>query len=140
MSLCFVWVYASFWATLPVLGVGNYAPEPFGTSCTLDWWLAQASLRGKVFVLSIFFFCLLLPTVVIIFSYAKIIAKVKSSAEEVAHFDARNQNTHTLEIKLTKVINEGAVCVIRFSQIQVNIMTQESAHIWTKAPITQANN
>lgn len=103
MSLCFVWVYASFWATLPVLGVGNYAPEPFGTSCTLDWWLAQASLRGKVFVLSIFFFCLLLPTVVIIFSYAKIIAKVKSSAEEVAHFDARNQNTHTLEIKLTKV-------------------------------------
>ncbi|XP_075719955.1 opsin-5 [Rhinoderma darwinii] len=103
MSLFFIWIYASFWATLPLVGVGNYAPEPFGTSCTLDWWLAQASLRGKVFVVSILFFCLLLPTAVIVFSYAMIIAKVKSSAQEVAHFDARNQKNHTLEIKLTKV-------------------------------------
>ncbi|XP_063771321.1 opsin-5 isoform X2 [Pseudophryne corroboree] len=103
ISLVIIWSYASFWATLPLVGVGNYAPEPFGTSCTLDWWLAQASVKGKVFVLSIFFFCLFLPTVVIVFSYAKIIAKVKSSAEEVAHFDARNQKNHTLEIKLTKV-------------------------------------
>ncbi|KAG9494660.1 opsin-5 isoform X1 [Eleutherodactylus coqui] len=103
LSLFFVWVYAAFWATLPVVGVGNYAPEPFGTSCTLDWWLAQASLKGKVFVVSIFFFCLLLPTAFIVFSYAKIIGKVKSSAQEVAQFDTRNQNKHTLEIKLTKV-------------------------------------
>ncbi|XP_077147652.1 opsin-5 [Ranitomeya variabilis] len=103
MSVFFAWIYASFWATLPLVGVGNYAPEPFGTSCTLDWWLAQASLRGKVFVLSIFFFCLALPTAVIVFSYAMIIAKVKSSAQEVAQYDTRNQNNHTLEMKLTKV-------------------------------------
>ncbi|XP_071999801.1 opsin-5 isoform X2 [Engystomops pustulosus] len=102
-SLFFIWIYASFWATLPLVGVGNYAPEPFGTSCTLDWWLAQVSLKGQVFVVSILIFCLLLPTAVIVFSYAKIIAKVKSSAQEVAHFDTRNQNNHTLEIKLTKV-------------------------------------
>ncbi|KAM3932005.1 opsin-5 [Leptodactylus fuscus] len=103
LSLFLVWLYASFWATLPLVGVGNYAPEPFGTSCTLDWWLAQVSLKGQVFVLSILFFCLLLPTAVIIFAYAKIIAKVKASAQEVAHFDTRNQKNHTLEIKLTKV-------------------------------------
>ncbi|XP_075057449.1 opsin-5 [Mixophyes fleayi] len=103
ISLLFIWSYASFWATLPLVGVGNYAPEPFGTSCTLDWWLAQASLKGKIFVVSILFFCLILPTAVIVFAYAKIIAKVKSSAEEVAHFDTRNQKNHTLEIKLTKV-------------------------------------
>ncbi|XP_053565591.1 opsin-5 [Bombina bombina] len=103
ISLIVIWTYASFWATLPTIGVGNYAPEPFGTSCTLDWWLAQASLRGKVFVLCMLVFCLLLPTAVIVFSYMRIIAKVKSSAKEVANFDSRIQNNHTLEIKLTKV-------------------------------------
>ncbi|MEE6476976.1 hypothetical protein FKM82_011309 [Ascaphus truei] len=103
ISLIIIWSYASLWATLPLVGVGNYAPEPFGTSCTLDWWLAQASISGKVFVLSMLFFCLLLPTAVIVFSYIKIIAKVKSSAKEVAHFDTRNQKSHILEIKLTKV-------------------------------------
>ncbi|XP_040286914.1 opsin-5 [Bufo bufo] len=103
ISLFLVWLYAAFWATLPLIGVGNYAPEPFGTSCTLDWWLAQVSVKGKVFVVSILFFCLLLPTAIIVFSYAKIIAQVKSSAQEVAQFDTRNQKNHTLEMKLTKV-------------------------------------
>ncbi|CAH2245758.1 opsin-5 [Pelobates cultripes] len=103
ISLIFIWSYASLWATLPLVGVGDYAPEPFGTSCTLNWALAQQSLSGKVFVITILFFCLIFPTVLIVFSYAKIIAKVKSSAKEIAHFDTRNQKNHTLEIKLTKV-------------------------------------
>ncbi|KAF2987118.1 hypothetical protein EK904_012054, partial [Melospiza melodia maxima] len=88
---------------VPFAGVGNYAPEPFGTSCTLDWWLAQASVAGQVFVLSILFFCLLFPTAVIVFSYVKIILKVKSSTKEVSHYDTRIQNSHILEMKLTKV-------------------------------------
>ncbi|XP_078502882.1 opsin-5 [Lissotriton helveticus] len=103
ICLGIIWSYASFWATLPLVGVGNYAPEPFGTSCTLDWWLAQASRSGQAFVLCMLVFCLLLPTAVIVFSYVQIIAKVKSSAKEVAVFDSRIQNNHTLEIKLTKV-------------------------------------
>ncbi|KAM8847151.1 opsin-5 [Synchiropus picturatus] len=103
LCLVFTWVYAGFWATMPLVGWGSYAPEPFGTSCTLNWWLAQASLSGQTFVMSILFFCLILPTVVIVFSYTRIIFKVKSSAKEISNFDARIKNSHTLEIKLTKV-------------------------------------
>uniref|UniRef100_A0A4W3IAF8 Opsin-5 n=2 Tax=Callorhinchus milii TaxID=7868 RepID=A0A4W3IAF8_CALMI len=103
MSLAFIWFYAAFWATMPLVGWGNYAPEPFGTSCTLDWWLARVSVSGLIFVLTILFFCLLLPIIIIVFSYIKIIAKVKSSAKEVAHFDSRIQNHHSLEMNLTKM-------------------------------------
>uniref|UniRef100_W5KS89 Opsin-5 n=1 Tax=Astyanax mexicanus TaxID=7994 RepID=W5KS89_ASTMX len=103
LSLLFIWLYAAFWATMPLVGWGSYAPEPFGTSCTLNWWLAQASVAGQSFVMSILFFCLVLPTVVIVFSYVRIIIKVKASAKEVSCYDARNKNNHLLEIKLTKV-------------------------------------
>ncbi|XP_029966152.1 opsin-5 [Salarias fasciatus] len=103
VCLALVWLYAAFWATMPLLGWGSYAPEPFGTSCTLDWWLAQASLSGQSFVMAILFFCLVLPTGIIVFSYVMIIFKVKSSAKEISNFDARIRNNHNLEIKLTKV-------------------------------------
>lgn len=103
LVLVFIWVYAAFWATMPLVGWGHYAPEPFGTSCTLDWWLAQATVSGQSFVLSILFFCLILPTIVIVFSYVKIIFKVKSSAKEISNMDARINNCPNLEIKLTKV-------------------------------------
>ncbi|XP_030201085.1 opsin-5 [Gadus morhua] len=103
LVLAAVWFYAAFWATMPLLGWGSYAPEPFGTSCTLDWWLAQASLSGQTFVLSILFFCLVLPTAIIVFSYVKIIIKVKASIQEVSSFDARIKSSNVLEMKLTKV-------------------------------------
>nr|XP_044631014.1 opsin-5 isoform X2 [Equus asinus] len=102
ICLAVIWAYASFWTTMPLVGLGDYVPEPFGTSCTLDWWLAQASVGGQIFILNILFFCLLLPTAVIVFSYVKIIAKVKSSSKEVAHFDSRIHGSHVLEVKLTK--------------------------------------
>lgn len=104
ICLVVIWAYTSFWTTMPLVGLGDYAPEPFGTSCTLDWWLAQASEGGQIFILNILFFCLLLPTAVIVFSYVKIIAKVKSSSKEIAHFDSRIHSSHMLEMKLTKVI------------------------------------
>lgn len=103
ICLVFVWIYAGFWATMPLMGWGNYAPEPFGTSCTLDWWLAQASVSGQTFVMSILFFCLVLPTGIIVYSYVMIIYKVKSSAKEISNFDAQIRNSHSLEMKLTKV-------------------------------------
>ncbi|XP_061781253.1 opsin-5 [Nerophis lumbriciformis] len=103
LCLTFVWMYAAFWATMPLVGWGHYAPEPFGTSCTLDWWLAQASVSGQTFVMAILFFCLVLPTGIIVFSYVMIIFKVKSSAKEISNFDARINNSQNLEMKLTKV-------------------------------------
>ncbi|XP_076026954.1 opsin-5 isoform X2 [Genypterus blacodes] len=103
LCLVCVWLFAAFWATMPLLGWGNYAPEPFGTSCTLDWWLAQASVSGQTFVLSILFFCLILPTGIIVFSYVMIIFQVKSTVKEISHMDARIKHCHNLEIKLTKV-------------------------------------
>jgi len=109
LCLVFTRLYAAFWATMPVVGWGNYAPELFGTSCTLDWWLAQASVSGQSFVMCMLIFCLVLPTGVIVFSYVMIIFKVKASAKEVSHFDTQNKNKHHLEMKLTKV------CVFYYS-------------------------
>lgn len=101
---------------MPLVGWGNYAPEPFGTSCTLDWWLAQASVSGQSFVMCMLIFCLVLPTGIIVFSYIMIIFKVKSSAKEVSHFDTRNKHNHNLEMKLTKV----CICTMKIYYKGIN--------------------
>ncbi|KAF7231494.1 transcript variant X3 [Nothobranchius furzeri] len=40
---------------------------------------------------------------IIVYSYVMIICKVKSTSEEISHYDARIRNNHALEMKLTKV-------------------------------------
>lgn len=37
LSIVLVWVYTFFWAFLPTFGFGTYGPEPYGTSCTINW-------------------------------------------------------------------------------------------------------
>ncbi|XP_078733306.1 opsin-5-like [Lampetra fluviatilis] len=101
-----VWSYAAFWATMPLLGWGSYAPEPFGTSCTLDWWLAQSSAAGRSFVLCMLVFCLLLPAAAILFAYARIVGAVRRSARDLAHFERRARGGGggvALELRITKV-------------------------------------
>lgn len=35
--MVFAWLFAAFWATMPLLGWGEYDYEPLRTCCTLDY-------------------------------------------------------------------------------------------------------
>ncbi|KAM4633753.1 opsin 8, group member b [Polymixia lowei] len=73
--LCvWTWLYALFWALFPILGWGRYGPEPFGLSCSLAW--GEMKGDGFSFVISIFCFNLVIPTVIIICCYSGIALKL----------------------------------------------------------------
>ena len=40
LAIALIWAYTVFWAVLPAFGFGSYGPEPFGTSCTINWYLS----------------------------------------------------------------------------------------------------
>ncbi|XP_055088026.1 opsin 8, group member b [Periophthalmus magnuspinnatus] len=69
-----IWLYALLWAVLPLMGWGRYGPEPFGLSCSLAW--GDMREDGFSFVISMFVFNLLLPTIIIIGCYFGISIKL----------------------------------------------------------------
>lgn len=68
-----IYVYATFWACLPVFGVSGYGPESYGTSCTLEWEGHQ------VFVTFFLILCVIIPVIVMKVSYGKIVIHIRSS-------------------------------------------------------------
>ncbi|CAL9692085.1 unnamed protein product [Knipowitschia caucasica] len=73
--LCvWIWIYALLWALLPILGWGRYGPEPFGLSCSLAWGAMRE--EGFSFVISMFVFNLLLPSIIIVCCYFGISIKL----------------------------------------------------------------
>ncbi|XP_029902666.1 opsin 8, group member b [Myripristis murdjan] len=73
--LClWTWMYALLWALFPILGWGRYGPEPFGLSCSLAW--GDMKDEGFSFVISMFSFNLLMPSVIIICCYFGIAIKL----------------------------------------------------------------
>lgn len=69
------WLYSLVWTVPPFLGWSSYGPEGAGTSCSVQWQLRSTSSMS--YVVCLFIFCLLLPLMLMIFCYSKILLIIK---------------------------------------------------------------
>ncbi|XP_077433681.1 teleost multiple tissue opsin 3a [Vanacampus margaritifer] len=69
------WLYAFFWTVPPLLGWSSYGPEGPGTTCSVQWHLQSP---GSIsYVLCLFIFCLLLPLLLMVYSYGRILVTIR---------------------------------------------------------------
>ncbi|XP_045568804.1 LOW QUALITY PROTEIN: melanopsin-B [Salmo salar] len=101
MSIGLVWFYSLFWASLPVFG--SYGPEPFGTSCTINWWGMRSSLIDRVYILLILIMCFFLPTLTIVASYVTILLTVYRSSRVLASIPSSTFTHTSKDLRLTKI-------------------------------------
>lgn len=65
----------------------SYGPEGIGTTCSVQWHERTASSRS--YVVCLFIFCLLLPLLVMIFCYGKILLALRAVALRVSAWRTR---------------------------------------------------
>ncbi|KAL7887421.1 hypothetical protein AOLI_G00051420 [Acnodon oligacanthus] len=104
LSLALMWAYTLFWAVLPMFGFGSYGPEPYGTSCTIDWWRMKSSLNDRIYVYLILLMCFVVPTLIIFASYIAILITVYRSGRTVASISSSSVNHgSSKDLRLTKI-------------------------------------
>lgn len=82
LAVLFIWAYAAFFATLPLLQIFNrYTYEGFLTSCTVDYLSNDTSIR--VFVWCYFVAAWCIPVTIIICSYYGIYKAVGASEKSL---------------------------------------------------------
>ncbi|KAM6977072.1 opsin 7, group member b [Aplochiton taeniatus] len=104
-----VWCYAGVFAIGPLSGWGRYSSEPYGTGCCIDWHLPSHSLMGMSYIVSLFFFCYIVPCTIIFLSYTFILLTVRGSRRAVQQHvspKAKISNAQALIVKLSV-----AVCI-----------------------------
>ncbi|XP_073343446.1 teleost multiple tissue opsin 3a [Pagrus major] len=69
------WLYSLFWTLPPILGWSSYGPEGPGTTCSVQWHLRSAT--SVSYVLCLFIFCLLLPLLLMFYSYGRILVAIR---------------------------------------------------------------
>ncbi|KAL3872950.1 hypothetical protein ACJMK2_036119 [Sinanodonta woodiana] len=77
-----VWTYSTIWALLPFLGWGSYGPEPFHTSCSIDW--IGKSVSAQTYVWFIFISIVVLPVLVMAYSYYHVLVTVRTQVTPIA--------------------------------------------------------
>ncbi|XP_026214193.1 teleost multiple tissue opsin 3a [Anabas testudineus] len=69
------WFYSLLWTVPPFLGWSSYGPEGPGTTCSVQWHLRSPT--SVSYVLCLFIFCLLLPLLLMVYSYARILVAIR---------------------------------------------------------------
>ncbi|XP_041648866.1 opsin 9 [Cheilinus undulatus] len=103
LSIAVVWLYTLFWALLPAFGFGSYGAEPYGTSCTINWWRMRSSLNDRVYIFLILTLCFGLPTLAIVTSYLAILLTVNRSNRTLASIRSSSVSHTSKDVKLAKM-------------------------------------
>ncbi|OCT62358.1 opsin-5 [Xenopus laevis] len=104
-----IWAYAGLFATAPLADWGKYGPEPYGTACCIDWNASNRESKALSYTMSLFVFCYLIPSSLILISYTLIFITVKGARRAVQQHlspQAKGSSIHSLIIKLSI-----AVCI-----------------------------
>ncbi|XP_006819744.1 opsin-5-like [Saccoglossus kowalevskii] len=104
--IVFIWLYSAFWATAPLVGWDRYVPEPYLSSCSLDWTSTQPA--DIAYIVCIFVWCFLLCVIAIIFSYGSIILKVRQIQRNLNP----NKSAMKKHGKITKMFAITTICFL----------------------------
>ncbi|XP_072287140.1 pinopsin-like [Pyxicephalus adspersus] len=75
--LCIIgsWLYSLLWTTPPLFGWSSYGLESSGTTCSVVWH--SKSQNNVSYIVCLFLFCLVLPLLLMIFSYGHIVKVIR---------------------------------------------------------------
>ncbi|XP_036938620.1 vertebrate ancient opsin-like [Acanthopagrus latus] len=75
LGITLSWVYSLIWTMPPLFGWSSYGPEGPGTTCSVDW---KAKTANNIsYIICLFVFCLILPFLVIVFCYGKLLCAIR---------------------------------------------------------------
>ncbi|CAB1315934.1 unnamed protein product [Coregonus sp. 'balchen'] len=100
LAIAGAWLYSLVWTVPPFFGWGSYGPEGPGTMCSVQWH--QRSSRNISYVTCLFIFCLLLPLLLMIFCYGKILFAIHGVAK-INQSSAQRRETHVLVMVVSMV-------------------------------------
>ncbi|XP_023277715.1 vertebrate ancient opsin-like isoform X1 [Seriola lalandi dorsalis] len=75
LGIALSWVYSLIWTLPPLLGWSHYGPEGPGTTCSVDWTAKTAN--NISYIICLFVFCLIVPFLVIVFCYGKLLCAIR---------------------------------------------------------------
>ncbi|KAK6298393.1 hypothetical protein J4Q44_G00314480 [Coregonus suidteri] len=94
------WLYSLLWTLPPFMGWSSNGPGRAGTSCSVQW--TQRSPASVSYVVCLLIFCLLLPLMLMVYCYGRILVAIRGVAK-INLLSARRREQHILLMVLSMV-------------------------------------
>ncbi|KAL4656556.1 pinopsin-like [Arapaima gigas] len=95
------WLYSLLWTVPPLLGWSSYGLEGAGTSCSVTW--TERTPQSHSYIICLFIFCLMLPVLVMVYCYGRLLCAVKQVGK-IRKTAVRRREYHILFMVITTVV------------------------------------
>ncbi|XP_072301728.1 teleost multiple tissue opsin 3b [Eucyclogobius newberryi] len=111
------WVYSLAWTLPPLLGWSSYGPEGPGTTCSVQW--NRQSPTARSYVSCLFIFCLLLPLLLMLFCYGRIIMAVRTVTKQVPRLNqsSAEQRESRVLLMVVSMVTGYLVCWLPYGVV-----------------------
>ncbi|XP_055038420.2 teleost multiple tissue opsin b isoform X1 [Misgurnus anguillicaudatus] len=101
MGIGFSWIYSMVWTLPPLFGWSQYGPEGPGTTCSVNW--TAKTTNNVSYIVCLFFFCLILPFIVIVYSYGRLFQAI-TQVSRINTVVSRKREQRVLFMVVTMVV------------------------------------
>ncbi|XP_048361977.1 opsin-VA-like [Sphaerodactylus townsendi] len=98
LGIAFVWVFSFIWTIPPTMGWSSYTTSKIGTTCEPNWY--SGDYNDHTYIITFFTTCFILPLLVILISYGKLMRKLK----KVSDTQGRLGSTRKPERQVTRMV------------------------------------
>nr|XP_020650665.1 vertebrate ancient opsin-like [Pogona vitticeps] len=98
LGIAFVWIFSFIWTIPPTMGWSSYTTSKIGTTCEPNWY--SRDYNDHTFIITFFTTCFILPLLVILVSYGKLMRKLRKVSDTQSRLGA----TRKPERQVTRMV------------------------------------
>ncbi|XP_005048932.1 PREDICTED: vertebrate ancient opsin-like [Ficedula albicollis] len=98
LAIVFVWSFSFIWTIPPTAGWSSYTTSKIGTTCEPNWY--SGAYADRAYIIAFFTTCFIVPLLVILVSYGKLLQKLKKVSDAQGRLGA----TRRPERQVTRMV------------------------------------
>ncbi|NXU90621.1 OPSO protein, partial [Xiphorhynchus elegans] len=124
LGIGWVWAFSFMWTLPPAVGWSSYTTSKIGTTCELNWY--SGAHADHMYIIVFFTTCFVVPLLVILGSYGKLVWKLKKVSETQGRLGTTRRPERQVTRMVVVMITAFLICWMPYAALSILITADPS--------------
>ncbi|XP_058666992.1 vertebrate ancient opsin-like [Ammospiza caudacuta] len=127
LGIVFVWSFSFIWTIPPTTGWSSYTPSKIGTTCEPNWY--SGAYADRTYIITFFTTCFIIPLLVILVSYGKLVQKLKKVSDAQGRLGATRRPERQVTRMVVFMIIAFLICWMPYAAFSILVTAYPSIEL-----------
>uniref|UniRef100_H0ZN75 G-protein coupled receptors family 1 profile domain-containing protein n=1 Tax=Taeniopygia guttata TaxID=59729 RepID=H0ZN75_TAEGU len=127
LGIVFVWSFSFIWTIPPTTGWSSYTTSKIGTTCEPNWY--SGAYADHTYIITFFTTCFIVPLLVILVSYGKLVWKLKKVSDAQGRLGAARRPERQVTRMVVFMIVAFLICWMPYATFSILVTAYPSIEL-----------